>query len=309
MRKTTILIACTALLTGGCMGGQFKPKAQQTATSVQPVQTAQSPYGQAPYGQMNNPYVAAPQPVAQQPSQFYEQQQLQQEYSNGVTNRALSDITSLQQRIQRLEKAMIRLDRRMQIIERQELGRMSGLEENFNKTPMSSQKFIQHLGNTSPVSNIPPSPTGYPQGMVPMAHSTAGESRIVSSLQPAPRQMAYAHNSANKSRQLPSLADKQNKKQVADSSIAVWTIQYNTDKIWPDRNQLPASREVVDVLKDGKTSAIFARGAKPNSRQFRDRVRALSRYLGKVADANNVAISAMPASHLDENTIEIFATK
>jgi hypothetical protein len=128
----------------------------------------------------------------------------------------------------------------------------------------------------------------------------------MSSLQAAPT--GYEVAGLQKKR-LPSLADEKSRQTKDDAGLAVWTVRYEQGKVWPARAQLPGSREVVSTLRDGRPVALYARGAQPTSKEFRERVRALSRYLSKVADMENVPISTLPADHLDADTIEIFATR
>ncbi|MFZ2619944.1 MAG: hypothetical protein WAX89_03635 [Alphaproteobacteria bacterium] len=269
-------------------------------------------------------------------------------------DRLASENEGLKNRLERLERAMIRLDRRMQLIERNELGRMSGFEGGAdervsaleNDAVSQSQQIAQlavgqPLGGALPARGnqmlaalgeqaSPPAAAAYPQGITPVAarqqsayptpraaapqgyaQQVQPEGMISSSLQAAPRRVALASNMqvASNGANLPSLADAAGGKKAAENALAVWTVSFDAGKIWPNRDQLPASRDVVEVLRQGKPKAIFARGAEPTSKEFRERVRALSRYLGKVTDMENVAISTMPAQHMDGNTIEVFATR
>ena len=82
---------------------------------------------------------------------------------------------------------------------------------------------------------------------------------------------------------------------------------------WPDRTQLPSSRDVVESLRqsgalNNGTVTLYARGKNANAVEFRERVKALSRYLSKVSSLDSVPIAAMPAPHLDDQTIEILVT-
>lgn len=309
-------------LVSGCTTAGFQSTATAQGTGVPVYNTA--PRQQQPVAQF-----AAP---AQQ--QFAQVQQTQAPAApNPRVELIVQDIEGLQQRMQRLERAMIRLDRRLQLIERNELGRISGNEEGISgdigpltqaqNSPYGSQTFEQ-LAQLN--TNVPPQANALPQGFVPVGlRQTAPanysqtnyapqqqqpQGNITSALQAAPQQQIAAlgqKSQANKKYGLPSLSDE--KSQVKSTDISVWTVQYETGKIWPERAQLPGSRDVVEILRSGKPGAIFARGAEPNSRQFRERVRALSKYLGKVSDLSNVAISTMDATHLNPDTIEIFVTR
>ena len=231
-------------------------------------------------------------------------------------SQTMSSVSNLKERVRRVERAMIRLDRRMQLIERNELGRMSGGmgesgqgqgEELYQ--PMS---FVPDVGLTfgaAPQAQglNPAQVAGMGSGFQPVAHRQAPTmgSVISSSLQPAPSAPSAAPAFANK---LPSLADSGNRKTVGDSSVAIWTVNYQENKIWPEREQLPASRDVVEMLRQDEPVTLFARGMRPTSKEFRERVRAISRYLSRVSSREQVAISAMPADHLKDDTIEIVAT-
>ena len=136
---------------------------------------------------------------------------------------------------------------------------------------------------------------------------------VTSSLQIAPKPVMRANPSMqmastqNVIASLPSLADTSAAMQEKD--VSIWTIEYTENKIWPTRDQLAESKGVVDLLKSETPVAVFARGANPSSKEFRERVRALSRYLGKVSNSQDVAIAAMPANHLNTDTIELLVAK
>ena len=106
---------------------------------------------------------------------------------------------------------------------------------------------------------------------------------------------------------LPSLAD--GPAAAARGEVAIWAITYpSQDKVWPERDQLAASRQVVEALRQGEVYTVYARGNRPSSKVFRERVRALSRYLGRVAGQESVPIASLPAEHLGDDTIEIMVT-
>jgi hypothetical protein len=115
---------------------------------------------------------------------------------------------------------------------------------------------------------------------------------------------------------LPSLADPApaatRTLQQGNTDVAIWTVRYDADKIWPERDQLPSSRDVVEALRrsgsGNGTLTLYARGKNANAVEFRERVKALSRYLSKVSSLDSVPIAAMAAPHLDDQTIEILAT-
>ncbi|MDD9911531.1 MAG: hypothetical protein OXR68_01605 [Alphaproteobacteria bacterium] len=255
-------------------------------------------------GSYSQVYAQTPQAISPEPSSP-QSQNISPSYqqvlnSNSVmVEKLASDMNSLYQRMQRAERAMIRLDRRMQLIERNELGRMGSGEVSMNTDDSSylGSSIGQDINESQVLSQVPPAAKRYPSGIMP----------VTASLQPAQRQVHSSELGSFRA-SLPSLAD-DTSEPSSEPGMAVWTVRYVDGKVWPDRNQLPASRNVVSALKTGKPVALFARGAQPNSKEFRDRVRALSRYLSKVAESSGVAISAMPAQHLDEDTIEIFATR
>ncbi len=222
----------------------------------------------------------------------------------------------LKQRLDRIEQALLRLDRRMQLVERNELGRMSGanpapailpVQENFSALPsmplaqtvrqaMRAEEWGSEIMPQSLVqTSIPSMETPYAEGFAPVSQV---DTTIRGTLQAAPR--------------LPSLADPNspNNGRIPQSAgnMAVWTVRYEPEKIWPDRTQLPASKGVVELLRNSQTVTLVARGPKPTSPAFQERVRALSRYLSKVASLETVPISTMATPQLDGDTIELLAT-
>ena len=235
--------------------------------------------------------------------------------------------TALNERVERVERAMIRLDRRMQIIERNELSRLGGVAPGMAPapTPGPTSSLMPDMG-LAPTSNpsfiaqgsgipsagalgtpgvsgsysasqfdgtIAASPVAYQEGGIIGVKTTAPGTQFT--------QPGQALNS------LPSLAD--GPQAEARGEVAIWTVNYpSQDKVWPERDQLAASRAVVDSLRQGQAVAVYARGNRPNAKVFRERVRALSRYLGRVAGQDSVPIATLPAEHLGEDTIEIMVT-
>lgn len=224
------------------------------------------------------------------------------------------------ERLARVEKAMLRLDRRMQLIERNELNRMSGTSS-ATPNPIT-------LGSNTPAAAPAPSPsiedgeeaamraldigpvqshsvaTTYRDGFRPV--SDDGSTRIA--MQNTGREVLGSAAAS-----MPSLADNgptpAGKAPQAATDVAVWTIRYpSADNLWPDRTQLPLSRDVVEALRNGSNVTLFARGPNPNGKQFRERVKALSRYLAKVTSLDSVPIAALPSPQMDAQTIEILAT-
>lgn len=248
--------------------------------------------------QMNDVVPAAglmPVAMSQPAPQMY---QPQPAADTALANQVRADMSQLADRLQRVEKAMLRLDRRMQLVERNELNRMGGGEGMGGLsalTPQDEQVAMQSM-------NIGPQ---YSNGFRPVSSDSA----ITSSLQAAPGAQASGGKSYGSYNGLPSLADVSPAAgRAPDGDLSVWTVTYDGDKVWPDRDQLPLSRDVVEALRNGQGVTVFARGKHPQATEFRERVKALSRYLGKVASLESVPISAIPAPHLNDNTIEIFAT-
>ena len=270
---------CAALVLAGC---QQAPQPQVFQPNMPPEMATggyYQPYNAYPvYGAQTPPQVA---PVAEVAPAAGPQ-------PREVSHEVLAEVGKVAERIQRVEKAMLRLDRRMQLVERNELNRMGGP---VSMTPEQEQEGLQSM-------NLGPS---YSEGFHPV-------STITSSLQAAPNGN-QGSPSAPPSRGLPSLADPSPAAgKMPETDLAVWTIKYGIEKVWPERDQLPLSRDVVEALRNGQQVTVFARGKHPQAVEFRERVRAISRYLSKVASLETVPISAIPAPHLDDDTIEIFAT-
>lgn len=250
-------------------------------------------------------------PVPQQ------QPMVQQQAYNPVPYQALEASTlELKERLERVEKAMLRLDRRMQLVERNELNRMGGPQQSSNagysqttEVAMSDEQAAMRALNIGPGESD--------DGYRPVASRNEG---ITSALQAAPSLRSADVYTPGTSMQianrngLPSLADpaplQSRSLQQGNAQVAIWTVKYEASKVWPDRTQLPASRDVVEALRgNGSTKlTLYARGKNANAVEFRERVKALSRYLSKVSSLDSVPIAAMAAPHLDDETIEILAT-
>ncbi|MCP5405680.1 MAG: hypothetical protein H6922_05620 [Pseudomonadaceae bacterium] len=254
-----------------------------------------------------NAYGSYPSPASQPPQHIMQQQAMAAPSYETVepaagtvpnTSRLQGDIAQLGDRLQRVEKAMLRLDRRMQLVERNELNRMGG-ETPAGLTSLTPQEETLAMQNM----NIGPQ---YGNGF----RAVSSEGAITSSLQAANTGVASVGAAAPRLAGLPSLADRGAAASTSsrEADLAVWTVIYENGKTWPDRNQLPFSRDVVEALRNGSGVTVFARGKHPQAVEFRERVKALSRYLGKVASLESVPISAIPAPHLGDDTIEIFAT-
>ena len=236
----------------------------------------------------------------------------------------------LKERLERVEKAMLRLDRRMQLVERNELNRMGSPAQTSQNDMNGSEEQIAmralNLGPTQSGSMSVNANTGSDSNYRPVA---SRNETITSALQAAPSLSSSRFDSSNSyataggapvqvaSRNgLPSLADPapvaSRSIQQGNMDVAIWTVKYDSDKIWPDREQLPASRDVVEALRrsgaGNGTLTLYARGKNANGVEFRERVKALSRYLSKVSSLDSVPIAAMGAPHLDDQTIEILAT-
>lgn len=214
-----------------------------------------------------------------------------------------AEIIRLQERLQRVERAMLRLDRRMQLVERNELGRMSG---GVSMNPVEEQSAMAEM-NLGPQQAVPASMAAPVYGDGFQAVATP----ITSALQAAPRSQGRVDSGTSSQlamRALPSLADPVQSSVKQKGEVAIWTVRYEPTKVWPDRGQLPSSRDIVALLRENRNLSIFARGNQPNSVEFRERVKAISRYLSKVSSQESVPIAAMSASHLDKDTIEIFAS-
>jgi hypothetical protein len=231
----------------------------------------------------------------------------------------LNEITELTERLQRTEKAMLRLDRRMQLVERNELNRMSG---NGTGDGLGGQNAQTSFNDDAPVAspavatvNVSSNDVGgpsYNDGFRAVSSNGGEGGAITSSLQAAPRltpAATVAMNTSAHASGLPSIADPAPAEGKAPSGdLSIWTVKYNADKVWPDREQLPGSKDVVAALRSGQNVTLFARGKFPNAVEFRERVKAISRYLSKVTSLDSVPIAAIPAPGMDEETIEIFAT-
>ena len=219
----------------------------------------------------------------------------------------------MDERVRRVERAMIRLDRRMQVIERSEMARISNVNVeggqfqptsfNASEAPAASNGERDYGQMTSPFARGAAvlSRTAYSDA-APLENAFVGKHVSIAPLQPA-KPMAGAPATATGTR-LASLADKTTDA-APETDVTIWTVNYDPRKIWPDRSQLAASSSVVTALRNGEQVTVFARGARPSSKEFRERVRALSRYLGRVANLDSVPIAAMPAEHLSSDTIEV----
>lgn len=233
-------------------------------------------------------------------------------YESAQSKRVEELINQIQDRMERLERAMVRLDRRMQLIERRELNRMSGREQEGAADIKTSAQDMPDAWRQSWAENMqggqrtpPMNQAQYGAGMMPMSQA------VTSPLQAAPAKRGESSLKSNSVRAsgLPSLAESE-KKRLPASEMAVWTIEYEGNEVWPSREALPDSREVVRALReeDGQVT-LFARGGDVRSRAFRERVRAISRYLSKVSSINSVPIATMESRHMDDDTIEVFATR
>lgn len=294
---TALLVVASAV--AGCQSGPRAPDYSSYDAAM---------YGATPYYMPQTPVAAAGAPPAMAQPQMAQQQAPAMEMiepAAGLATQQVSALTAentqLKDRLQRVERAMLRLDRRMQLVERNELGRMgSGTPSGQVSMTMQEEQQAMQTMEIGPGEV----PQGYTAGFQPVS------AQITSGLQAArPAAGGTPVRLASNSGSLPSLADVEPAvgREPKNEDIAIWTVKYEPEKVWPDRAQLPASREVVEVLREGKPVTVFARGSKPNSVEFRDRVKAISRYLGKVSSVESVAIAAMPAPHLDDDTIEIFA--
>ncbi len=305
---------------GGCTTMQSQPVygTPQQGGFAQPQQQAPFPYAQ-PQGQQQMPQQM---PFAQQGQNPYAQQSFNAPAPSTVeelNDPLMGEMGALRDRVTRVERALIRLDRRVQLLERNELGRMTGDQTSMAPASQNAPLQSTEIGRAAPAPQAMSTPRAAqsfamkasPYGQVrPVAYPQAQSQGITSTLQAAPRpaarQMAAQQQSAFQG--LPSLAD-DTEKQAQRGDIAIWTVSYSGGKVWPERQELAASRDVVEALRSGQPVAIFARGQRPNSKEFRDRVQALSRYLSKVANMEQVPISTLPADHLAADTIEIVTTR
>ena len=251
------------------------------------------------------------------PAPTVQPQAAQQPVYNAVPYQAMEAATlELKERLERVEKAMLRLDRRMQLVERNELNRMSaGPQASAGGYTATTEVTMSDEQAAMRALNIGPGDAE--SGFRPVASRNEG---ITSALQAAPSLRSADVYTPGTPMQLasrnglPSLADpapvQSRSLQPGNAQVAIWTVRYDTSKVWPDRTQLPASRDVVEALRtngSGKLT-LYARGKNANGVEFRERVKALSRYLSKVSSLDSVPIAAMAAPHLDDETIEILAT-
>lgn len=287
-------VAAVALVGGGC-------------------QSAPGPYGGYPAYPAYD-YSTAPRPAAQAPQPAVTEVPYQ-----SPAYQALEGATmELKERLDRVEKAMLRLDRRMQLVERNELSRMNGRTSSL--APATGSDAGQAVSVSANASDVD-------EAMKALGLNDASGYRpvvsrnetITSALQAAPslastdigtpRSEPVRMASRNS---LPSLADPVRPAgrdlKAGQQDVAIWTVHYESGKVWPDRTQLPSSRDVVDVLRENGKANIYARGKNASAVEFRDRVKALSRYLSKVSSLETVPIAAMAAPHLDDETIEIVVT-
>mgnify|MGYP001391317378 CR=1 FL=1 len=310
------------------------------------------PQPQMQQSQMTQQQMQHPQMMPQQQQMMPQQQQMpygqqgmypqQQPYVDHsktmqmLHSQAMKEINAVRERLTRVERAMIRLDRRMQLVERNEINRMQGtgggdwqMEEtemepmSFNSKPRNKPQSIGTplAARTAPEKALGASTAPFarthqagvrPVAYMPFQASTRNQAQAVtSSLQAAPSAGSAQQARGARSYALPSIADapRESGTKADKGSLAIWTINYAGSKVWPERGELAGSRDVVEALRDSKSVAVFARGNNPTSKEFRERVRAVSKYLTRVSEKDSVAISAMPADHLNEDTIEIFVSR
>lgn len=268
-----------------------------------------APYNVPPQQSMfnpNNQALAATQPNVLAPTQALQQSQS-----------ALDKVSEVDERVRRVERAMIRLDRRMQIIERNELSRLSGgmsVDPNQQASLQPTSYALVGGEDAIPESTIAPQfapNAGSVRGLMNNGGAALGTPSVTGSYMASDVQpVSYSGGvvGVGAATGMPSLADSK-QDSTAPSNLAVWTVSYDENKIWPTRDQLAASRDVVDSLRGGGQVTVFARGARPSSKVFRERVRAISRYLGRVAGADSIPIASMPAENLGEETIEVMVTR
>lgn len=243
---------------------------------------------------------------------------MQQQALENLKSYTTAQMNSMDERVRRVERAMIRLDRRMQVIERSELSRMSNADvagagngqfqpTSFNATDKAPVAVGRDYGQmTSPFARGAAvlSRTSYgANDAQPLENAFVGKHVSIAPLQPA-KPMGGVSGAVAAGPRIASLADKDTATDEK-TDVTVWTVSYDPRKIWPDRSQLASSSDVVKALRSGDQVTVFARGARPSSKEFRERVRALSRYLGRVANLDSVPIAAMPAEHLSSDTIEV----
>ncbi len=296
--KQLLFILPGALFTTACTTAN-QAAAQPNMMMAQPQMQQQAPHtgGQMAYADSNMQFAGA--------------LSMQQQALENLKSFTTQQMNNMDERVRRVERAMIRLDRRMQVIERSEMARISNVNvENsgFQPTSFNAGEKAENKGNrdygqmTSPFSRGAAvlSRTAYSDA-APLESAFVGKHVSIAPLQPA-KPMAAA--GAATGTRLASLADKTSDA-AADTDVTIWTVNYDPRKIWPDRSQLASSSDVVKALRSGEQVTVFARGARPSSKEFRERVRALSRYLGRVANLDSVPIAAMPAEHLNSETIEL----
>lgn len=322
--KISALFGVSGVLLSGCAGWPGTANAQMTPAGAAPqmsmtadVMAESDGYGYPDYSAIEPAAGTAPtapqaaaQPVARAATAY---PALVDPVMAQRTAALQAEVVKLEDRLQRVEKAALRLDRRMQLVERNELGRING------SAALEGDSSVQTAENNNATYNADADPAeaismkvssrsaGYGDGFQPVS------TPITSALQAAPAAQAEAapamptQLAANR---LPSLADPaatSSRAPAGEERLAIWTVRYGDEKVWPERDQLPSSRDVVTLLREGGKATLFARGAKPNSREFRERVKALSRYLAKVTSLDSVPIAALSAPHLDGDTIEIVA--
>lgn len=291
-------VAAVALMGGGC-------------------QSAAGPYGGYPAYPAYDYSAAAPRPAAQAPQQV---PVAEVPYQSPAYQALEGAAMELKERLDRVEKAMLRLDRRMQLVERNELSRMNGRTSSLGSTSTSPNAVALNVNAASGVSEEDEAMRALglneASGYRPVA---SRNEPITSALQAAPS-LASSGVDAPRTEPvrmasrggLPSLADPVRPAgrdlKAGQQDVAIWTVQYESGKVWPDRSQLPASRDIVEVLRENGKANIYARGKNASAVEFRDRVKALSRYLSKVSSLETVPIAAMAAPHLDDETIEIVVT-
>lgn len=246
-----------------------------------------------------------------------------QSYAPPVAYQALEAANlELKERLERVEKAMLRLDRRMQLVERNELNRMGGTQQTSQAASTADYASVSSPSDEQTAMralNIGPGPNG-DTNYRPVA---SRNETITSALQAAPGLASGSFGDSESApvqiasrAGLPSLADPtpvaSRSLQQGNTDVAIWTVKYESNKVWPDRTQLPSSRDVVESLRRSGAGngalTLYARGKNANGVEFRERVKALSRYLSKVSSLDSVPIAAMSAPHLDDQTIEILAT-
>lgn len=300
----TALAAVASVLQSGCQaappgyqGYAAAPYAPNAYGNIQPA-AGPTPAGSSPY--------AAPMAAA---------------YPSAAQTQELEAANSLlKDRVERVEKAMLRLDRRMQLVERGELNRMSGPTSSNAIDQQSMGQSPQQFAQRSVASTSSPEDEQTamrqlnigPPAATQVSYAQVDESSYQGDFRPVSTDTTIrAPLQAAPPRQLASLADTSpaaGRKAQPATDVAVWTIRYDADKVWPDRTQLPLSRDVVEALRAGSSVTLFARGPNPNGAQFRERVKALSRYLAKVTSQDNVPIAALPSPQMEANTIELLAT-